>query len=96
MPQTEKGYKAELGRAAWTFLHVLASKFPENPTLEDKERYMNFMAEFSMVYPCTECRLDFQKILAANPPKVFSSSMVLMKSPGDKQHGLQWMGMLCA
>lgn len=65
-----EGYKAELGRSAWTFLHTLASKFPQNPTLEEKERYINFIVEFSKLYPCPECRQDFQKILSRYPPRV--------------------------
>lgn len=65
-----EGYKAEIGRAAWTFLHTLASKFPQNPTLEEKERYLNFVVEFSKLYPCPECRQDFQKILSRSPPRV--------------------------
>ena len=65
-----EGYKANLGRSAWTFLHTLASKFPQNPTLEEKERYLNFIVEFSKLYPCPECRQDFQKILSKFPPRV--------------------------
>lgn len=68
-----EGYKAELGRSAWTFLHNLGSKFPQNPTMEEKERYLNFVIEFSKLYPCPECRQDFQKILSKFPPKVSSN-----------------------
>lgn len=31
-----KTLRAELGRAAWTVLHVMASRFPETPTDEEK------------------------------------------------------------
>ena len=67
------GFKAEVGRAAWKFLHTLGSKFPQNPTLEEKERYLGFILEFSKLYPCQECREDFQKILKGNPPQVLQS-----------------------
>lgn len=73
MTRPHEEFKAELGRAAWTFLHTLGSKVPQYPNLEEKERYLNFIIEFSKLYPCKECRTDFQRVLSKYPPRVLSN-----------------------
>ena len=84
------GFKAEVGRAAWKFLHTLGSKFPQNPTLEEKERYLGFILEFSKLYPCQECREDFQKILKGSPPQVRQSYLTPSKVSSNYDFNL-WL-----
>lgn len=61
-PDVEK-----LGNSSWTFIHALCSKYPENPTPEDKREINGFFNVLSRMYPCTWCADDFKKYLKEHP-----------------------------
>ena len=54
---------ASWGPAGWTFLHTISFVYPDNPTLEDKRRIINFLYSFKDVIPCQRCRTDFTSMV---------------------------------
>ncbi|BGP44649.1 hypothetical protein JCM10450v2_000463 [Rhodotorula kratochvilovae] len=64
--------KAELGRASWKLLHTMAARFPEDPTLEQRDAFKSFLFLFSRLYPCGECAAEFQLLLREHPPQASS------------------------
>ncbi|CAB3259530.1 unnamed protein product [Arctia plantaginis] len=61
--------REELGKATWSFLHTMASYFPEKPTKAQSEDMSRFFNIFSQFYPCESCADDFRKDVKENPPK---------------------------
>ncbi|KAG6600291.1 FAD-linked sulfhydryl oxidase ERV1 [Cucurbita moschata] len=59
--------KEALGRATWTFLHILAAQYPDHPTRQQKKDVKELMAILSRMYPCGECADHFKEVLRANP-----------------------------
>ncbi|XP_011652918.1 FAD-linked sulfhydryl oxidase ERV1 [Cucumis sativus] len=59
--------KEVLGRATWTFLHILAAQYPDHPTRQQKKDVKELMAILSRMYPCGECADHFKEVLRANP-----------------------------
>ena len=49
-----------LGRSTWTFLHTMASKYPEKPTNEQQTGMSSFLNILSEFYPCWYCAKDFR------------------------------------
>ncbi|GAA6046612.1 hypothetical protein JCM3770_006239 [Rhodotorula araucariae] len=64
--------KAELGRASWKLLHTMAARFPEDPTLQERDAFKAFLFLFSRLYPCGECAAEFQLLLREHPPQTSS------------------------
>eukprot|EP00741_Cyanophora_paradoxa_P012620 tig00020614_g12193.t1 len=62
----------EIGRAGWTLLHTAAASYPRQPTEQDKRAMRTFLLSFTEVYPCAECRKDFQQIVQRHPPRLES------------------------
>lgn len=53
-----------LGRRTWFFLHTLAAKYPEEPTLADQAAVRHLVAALGQHYPCPVCRIHLrQKLL---------------------------------
>ncbi|KIM66123.1 hypothetical protein SCLCIDRAFT_1211353, partial [Scleroderma citrinum Foug A] len=61
--------KAELGRATWKLLHTMTLRFPEHPTLDQREALSSYMYLTSRLYPCGECAAEFQELLKKFPPQ---------------------------
>ena len=57
------------GPEAWTFLHYTALAYPENPTNEDKNNYMDFFLSLQNVLPCPTCAKNFKANLEKFPLK---------------------------
>lgn len=70
--------RAELGRAAWRFLHTVLAQYPEEATQDDRDTLINFLHLFSRVYPCRECAEHFQIYLAKYPPQVSTRQSAMM------------------
>ena len=74
MPATPEGRKRELGRAGWVLLHNIAMKYPHLPSDEQKNDISQFLNLFGKLFPCSECRPHFKKMVSENPPD-FSSNI---------------------
>ena len=74
-------FREELGRASWKLFHTILARFPEHPTLDEREALKSYIHLFARLYPCGEwyviiTRLvtnlsaeHFQALLASNPPQ---------------------------
>ena len=57
-----------LGLFSWSFLHTTAAHYPSSPTSEDKGAAVSLVSAVAQLYPCADCREDFQKSVTAAPP----------------------------
>ncbi|KAJ1800922.1 hypothetical protein LPJ59_000712 [Coemansia sp. RSA 2399] len=64
--------RAQLGRRTWYLLHVMASRYPEEPTKDEKDAAKGFLFLLSRLYPCGDCAHHFQQHLKKHPPVVDS------------------------
>ncbi|ORZ10567.1 FAD-linked sulfhydryl oxidase ERV2 [Absidia repens] len=64
--------KAELGRSTWKLLHTMMSRYPEQPTADERTALDQFIHLLSRLYPCGECAEHFQKLLKLYPPQTSS------------------------
>ncbi|CAF1036298.1 unnamed protein product [Didymodactylos carnosus] len=58
----------DLGRASWSLLHTIAAYYPKSPKSDDKQTMKEFISAFSKLFPCPECREDFQEEILKDPP----------------------------
>ena len=54
------------GPRTWDFLNVIAFKFPDNSSQEDRENYMNFFDSLANVLPCGTCREHYKEWISDN------------------------------
>ena len=62
----------DLGRASWSLLHTMAAYYPNKPKTEEQETMNQFIHSFSKLFPCPECRADFQEEIVQSPPDLSS------------------------
>jgi FAD-linked sulfhydryl oxidase len=60
----------DLGRASWSLLHTMAAYYPIEPKKEEQQSMNQFINSFSKLFPCPECRADFQEEIVKSPPDV--------------------------
>ena len=65
--------KEELGRAGWTILHRISSKFSKEPDNEEKKNMKQFLTLFAKLYPCPDCAKHFQQYIEKHPPALGSN-----------------------
>jgi len=65
--------KEELGKQTWSFLHTLASQFPDEPSNAEKTHAKNLMNAIGALYPCKECAEHFRSVLKKRKPVVDDS-----------------------
>ncbi|CAE8672743.1 unnamed protein product [Polarella glacialis] len=70
--EVEPPDRAELGRAAWRYLHTLAAHHPEQPTALEEADSQAWLASFISFYPCSHCAAGFIDIVEAMPPRTSS------------------------
>eukprot|EP00434_Breviolum_minutum_P001476 symbB.v1.2.001303.t1/scaffold57.1/size370615/12 len=70
--EVEPPDRAEIGRAAWRYLHALAAQFPERPKNAESVQAQDWLAAFIQNYPCTHCATHFVDVCEAMPPKTES------------------------
>ncbi|KJE97794.1 FAD dependent sulfhydryl oxidase Erv2 [Capsaspora owczarzaki ATCC 30864] len=78
-PMGNQTLRAELGRAGWTTLHVMAARFPEEPSQDEQDAFVAYIHLFGMLYPCGDCAREFRKLVQAHPPSV-----------GSRDQAMQW------
>ncbi|PVU91085.1 hypothetical protein BB559_004298 [Furculomyces boomerangus] len=67
---TNETLRADLGRSSWYLLHVMASRYPHDPTKQERDIALGFLNYFSYLYPCGDCAVHFQKHLKKSPPNL--------------------------
>jgi Erv1 / Alr family len=70
MPRAKAERRAELGRGTWTFLHIVAAKYPVFPTREEQANVLKLVDLLTKLFPCEDCRGHFAKLVGELPPKV--------------------------
>lgn len=55
------------GPSAWKFLHYITLAYPENPSNEIKDNYINFFTSLKNVLPCEKCRINYTNKLSNYP-----------------------------
>ena len=51
-------------------LHLLASRYPIQPTAIEQQEMQQFIYAFARVYGCLSCRHEFALLLQSHPPRV--------------------------
>jgi len=46
--------RAELGRASWKLFHTILGRYPEKPSLDEREALKSYIHLFARLYPCGE------------------------------------------
>jgi len=62
------------GEPAWDFLDVVAARYPNFPTQNDKDNYYTFFILLQYVLPCHECSKHFSENLIINPLNEYALS----------------------
>ena len=70
--RTSEISKEELGRSTWTLLHKMCTKYPDNPSRNEKDEMIHFISTLYRLYPCEECSFHFEEYVKKNPPNVES------------------------
>jgi len=58
------------GPSLWHYLHVMSFNYPNNPTIQEKQYYRNFVLNLQNVLPCKYCRINLKNNLKKNPLKM--------------------------
>uniref|UniRef100_A0A7S2MWM0 Sulfhydryl oxidase n=1 Tax=Alexandrium andersonii TaxID=327968 RepID=A0A7S2MWM0_9DINO len=64
--------RAEIGRAAWRYVHTLAANYPEQPSLGEQEDALYWLRSFVRLYPCGLCSREFVDVCSDLPPRLGS------------------------
>ncbi len=49
------------GEHLWKFMHYLTLSYPDNPTLDDQNRFKNFFNMIGNYLPCEKCRFNYTR-----------------------------------
>ncbi|KAK0937604.1 hypothetical protein LTR29_010826 [Friedmanniomyces endolithicus] len=66
--------KADLGRASWKLFHTIMSRFPDQPSPDERTALKSYIHLFVRLYPCGECAEHFRVIVEKFPPQTSSRS----------------------
>lgn len=55
------------GPSMWHVLHTISFNYPNQPSLADKKRYMNFVKSLRHVLPCKYCRINLKNNFKSLP-----------------------------
>jgi hypothetical protein len=55
------------GPSMWHVLHTISFNYPNTPSTEEKQNYMNFIKSLRHVLPCMYCRINFKNNLKSLP-----------------------------
>mmetsp|Transcript_66725 Transcript_66725/g.133988 ORF Transcript_66725/g.133988 Transcript_66725/m.133988 type:complete len:169 (-) Transcript_66725:22-528(-) len=71
-PRPRPPDRAEIGRAAWRYVHTLAAHYPEKPAVEEQEDALYWLRSFVRLYPCGLCSREFIEVCSDLPPRLGS------------------------
>ncbi|KAK6205293.1 ERV/ALR sulfhydryl oxidase domain-containing protein [Scheffersomyces amazonensis] len=73
MPQMNNAtLKAQLGNAAWKLFHTILARYPDKPSVQERNTLSQYIQLFGQIYPCGDCARHFQKLLKKYPPQTSS------------------------
>lgn len=55
------------GKNMWRSIHYICLGYPSNPTIDDKQKYAEFLTNLQYVLPCILCREHFRDELQNYP-----------------------------
>lgn len=64
---------AEIGRAAWIFLHTTAAYYPDTPSTSQQSLMRSMVDALAEFYPCHYCAEHLREQVKASPPRVGSA-----------------------
>ena len=70
--EVEPPDRAEIGRAAWRYLHALAAQSPLKASGSEASRAQDWLAAFVETYPCSHCASHFLEVCEQMPPQTRS------------------------
>jgi FAD-linked sulfhydryl oxidase len=62
----------QLGSSTWTFLHTMASYYPDEPDVPTQQAAVHLMDSLAQLYPCSWCAKHLRKELIKHPAQVKS------------------------
>merc|ERR1712113_437438 len=62
--------RAEIGRAAWRYVHSAAANYPEQPDAVSKVCALQWLRSFVHLYPCQLCAREFIEVCSDLPPQL--------------------------
>lgn len=66
----------QIGRGTWTLLHLIAAKYPDSPSEQQKKDVTLFLTILGRIYPCWTCASDFQEYMKENAIKADSKDVL--------------------
>jgi hypothetical protein len=63
------------GPSAWTFMHAVSFSYNEHPTMEDKEKALQFMYGIAHMIPCNRCRQEWTQYLEVHMQDIESPNL---------------------
>merc|ERR1719408_198913 len=70
--QTRPPDRAQIGHAAWRYLHTMATHYPEQPAPFEREDALRWLRSFVELYPCGLCAQEFIEVTKDLPPQLGS------------------------
>jgi hypothetical protein len=58
------------GPSLWHFLHTMSFNYPNEPTQDQKQQYMNFIFSLEHILPCKYCRMNLKKNFKVVPLRI--------------------------
>lgn len=70
------------GPHGWIFLHSITFNYPDNPSIEIKQKYKRFFELIGDVLPCSVCSENYKRHIKENP---------IDPNLNDKNDLIQWL-----
>src|SRR3990172_6222834 len=64
----------EWGPPTWMFLHTISLNYPLEPSVEQRDRMLEFLLSLQHVLPCRYCRANYKRHLKELPAKLENRS----------------------
>lgn len=70
--------RAEVGRAAWAYLHTIAAYYPDRPTQRQQTEMASFINLYMKLYPCGYCADRSMEQLEREPIEQYVESQAAL------------------